>query len=282
MKLSIKLRGDLIFLDKPLILGILNLSPDSFYQYFSKQNYLQIATQVEKMALDGAFGIDIGAMSSRPGSSMITSQKEIEFLKPVLPYLIKDFPSLYFSLDTIHGTTARYGLDLGVDIINDISAFNLDKSMLDVVSEYRCVYILMHMLLTPDIMQLNPQYDYIIDDIYYFLSEKLEILYSKNVYDVIIDLGFGFGKSIEDNYHLLMHLSEFHTLKAPILTGISRKSMIYQPLKSSPEEALLGTSVLHYEALKQGTHFLRVHDVAAARDVVTLFELCEQGKKNLG
>ena len=225
--------------------------------------------QVEKHLNEGADIIDLGGYSSRPGAQEIDTKEEISRVIPFIKQIKKEFNTT-ISLDTFRSEVARQGLEEGVDIINDISAWEIDHQLLEVVSKYKCPYILMHMKGTPSTMQNKTQYANIFNEVIHFLSEKLAILQQKGINDVIIDPGFGFGKNLEQNYELLNNLSAFNILNKPILAGISRKSMIYNKLETTPELSLNGTTVLNTIALKNGASILRVHDVKEAVECIRL------------
>lgn len=270
---SLKLKGKLIVLDNPIIMGILNLTQNSFYDGGTLKTESQILLRVEKMLNEGAKIIDIGAMSARPFSQELTIAEELKPIETYLPKIISRFPEAFFSIDTYRSEVAAYALENGVCMLNDISGFRKDPQILHLLKKHQVPYILMHMKGEPQNMQLEPNYDDILSEIYNFFDAKINILKNSGVTDIILDLGFGFGKRIEDNYKLLKNLVYFDNFNLPILTGISRKSMIYKPLNISPNEALNGTSALHFEALRQGSKILRVHDVKEAQEIITLYNI---------
>jgi dihydropteroate synthase len=270
---SLNLGGHLISVEKPIIMGILNLDDHSFYdggQYNSEE---KILNRIEKMIEEGADIIDIGAVSSRPFSSPKSLQEELDVFKSYFKTISKTFQNTFFSIDTFRSEVAEYTLDHGAVIINDISAFRIDANLPKIVEKYQAAYVLMHMQGMPNNMQTNPIYNNLLQEILYFFTEKLYQLNSFNISDIIIDLGFGFGKTIEDNYKLLKNISYFDYLEKIQLVGLSRKSMIYKPLNTTPENALIGTSALHFEVLKQGAKILRVHDVLEAKQVIDLYQI---------
>jgi dihydropteroate synthase len=270
---SLNLGGHLISVEKPIIMGILNLDDHSFYdggQYNSEE---KILNRIEKMIEEGADIIDIGAVSSRPFSSPKSLQEELDVFKSYFKTISKTFQNTFFSIDTFRSEVAEYTLDHGAVIINDISAFRIDANLPKIVEKYQAAYVLMHMQGMPNNMQTNPIYNNLLQEILYFFTEKLYQLNSFNISDIIIDLGFGFGKTIEDNYKLLKNISYFDYLEKIQLVGLSRKSMIYKPLYTTPENALIGTSALHFEVLKQGAKILRVHDVLEAKQVIDLYQI---------
>jgi dihydropteroate synthase len=226
------------------------------------------------MLNSGARIIDIGGYSSRPGADPVTSEEEWNRLKEVIPAVsevLKDFPDCFISVDTFRAEIADKALNTGAHWINDISGGNLDPEIYHVAATHRCPYIMMHMQGNPSTMQLNPTYTHVTQDIISFFSEKLPLLHKMGIHDTIVDVGFGFGKTLEQNYQLLKELNAFELLGRPILTGVSRKSMIYKALEISPEESLNGTTALHMAALLGGTQILRVHDVAEAAETINLF-----------
>ena len=270
--MTINLKGNLIDLNEPKIMGILNLTPDSFFdggRFNSEESAVQ---QTEKMINEGAFFIDLGACSTRPGAAEISEDEEQKRLYPVLEKLINTFPEVYFSVDTYRSTVAEGSLDRGAAMINDISGGQFDSKMMETVGNYPAPYVLMHILGTPQKMQENPQYQNVTQEVLYYFSEKVQLAYEKGINDVIIDPGFGFGKTLEHNYELFNNLDLFHSLELPLLVGVSRKSMIYKKLSITPEEALNGTTALHSLALNKGAHILRVHDVKQAKECSVLLQ----------
>lgn len=273
---SLNLKRKLLIIDKPIIMGILNLTENSFYDGGTLQGEYEVMQRIEKMLEEGATIIDIGAMSSRPFSQTLSISEELKPLEIYLPKIVARFPETYFSIDTYRSEVARFAIENGICMLNDISAFSLDKDLVSIVKKHQILYVLMHMKGEPQNMQISPNYEDILSELFQFFDTKIKLLKSNGISDIIIDLGFGFGKRVEDNYKLLKNLSYFHSFKLPILTGISRKSMIYTPLNLSPKEALNGTSALHFEALRQGSKILRVHDVKEAKEVIDLYFLYEK------
>ncbi len=272
--MTINCKGRLIDLSTPKVMGILNVTPDSFFDggvYTNKENiYKRILSMID----EGADIIDIGAVSTRPNSDFPNEQEEWNRLLPALEVIKRDFPNFCFSLDTFRSTIAQKAVEqYGIAIINDISAGNLDNNMFATIKKLQVPYIIMHMQGTPKTMQINPTYNNVTSDIIKFFSEKISKLYELGVNDIIIDPGFGFGKTIEHNYTLLRHLDHFKILDHPILVGVSRKSMIYKTLNITPTEALNGTTVLHTISLLKGANILRVHDVKEAKEVIKLVEI---------
>jgi len=270
-KKSIVCENKLISFEYPIVMGILNLSPDSLF-YIGNRNLsgLALLREAEKMIKDGATILDIGAMSTRPGSLPISEEEERYRLLPAIAIIKRNFPDAIISIDTYRSSIAKAAIDNGASMINDISGGTLDNMMFDTIAKLQVPYILMHIKGTPQNMQENPVYKDVVNEILDFLLKRIKILNDLGVKDVIIDVGFGFGKTIEDNYKLLRNLHKFHITEAPILVGISRKSMINKVLNISPEDALNGTTVLNTLALLQGANILRVHDVKEAVETIKL------------
>lgn len=271
-KQTINCAGKLLELDKPVVMGILNITPDSFYDGGKRSDIEQIKQHIQQMLVDGAKIIDVGAYSSRPGATHINSREELERLRPVLQLLQKDFPDAIVSVDTFRAEIAKTIVEeYGVAIINDISGGEMDDKMFETIAQLNTPYILMHMQGTPQNMQQNPEYQNVVMDVMDYFSKKVSALKALGVHDVILDPGFGFGKTIEHNYQILNNMHEFDIFGLPILAGLSRKSMIYRPLEITPEKALNGTSVLNTLALMHGASILRVHDVKEASEAVELY-----------
>ena len=251
-------------------MGILNITPDSFYDGGKYKNELEILTQTEKMLHEGATFIDVGAYSSRPGAAHISEKEELSRILPVIDLLVKNFPEIILSVDTFRSEIAQKTIENGAAIINDISGGKMDENMFQTVADLQVPYILMHMLGTPQNMQQNPVYEDVTIDIITFFSKQIYKLHQLKVNDIIIDVGFGFGKTIENNYELLSNLSLFKQLDVPILAGISRKSMLYKPLEITAKEALNATTVANTIALLNGASILRVHDVKEAVEAIKI------------
>lgn len=262
----------LINRDIPVIMGIVNLTPDSFYDGGTYTDISNIMNKIQQYIDEGVGIVDVGAMSTKPGSKILPQSEEMGRLSHIIPKLKAKFNQILFSIDTIYGQTANYCLDNGFDIVNDVSAGSIDPSIFEVVAKYGCPYVLMHSSDIPETMQHNPIYDNVILEIIQFFQQKLKTLRKYGIEDVIVDPGFGFGKSTDHNFKILKSLSTFKMLGKPILAGISRKSMICKTLQISPkdEEALLATSALHMIALANGANILRVHDVKAAAHAIEL------------
>ncbi|MEM1215057.1 MAG: dihydropteroate synthase [Bacteroidota bacterium] len=253
-------------------MGVINVTPDSFYADSRKQHLAAIVATAGQMLSEGADIIDIGGMSSRPGAAIIQPAEELERVLPPIEAIRKQFPHALISIDTVHSTVARQAVAAGASIVNDISAGRIDAAMYDTVAELGVPYILMHMRGKPETMQQDLQYDKVVQRILDFFLQEVAILRQKGLNDIIIDPGFGFGKSVAQNYELLKGLHLFGMLEVPILAGLSRKSMIYKLLDTTPENALNGTSVAHLIALQQGARLLRVHDVRPAWEVIQIWE----------
>ena len=270
---TINLNSRLTVLDKPQVMGILNLTPDSFYAMSRKQTENDVATRVAQLMAEGADIIDVGACSSRPGADNVSAEEEMERLRRGLDILRQVAPEAVVSVDTYRADVAAMCVEeYGVAMINDISAGQLDERMFDTIARLRVPYVLTHMQGTPETMQASPQYVDVVHDVLRFLAARAEILHEKGVSDVVIDPGFGFGKTLEHNYQLMDRLEEFHLLELPLLVGISRKSMIYRLLDVTPDEALNGTTALNMVALMKGAHILRVHDVKACRECIQIVD----------
>lgn len=269
--MTINCKGNLVDFDTPKIMGILNLTPDSFYDGGSYKSDKQALSQVEKMLKEGATFIDIGGQSTRPTSTWLEPGEELQRILPVLDGIIKEFPEALISIDTFYAKVAKETVQHGAAIINDISAGNLDDAMFSTVAELQVPYIMMHMRGKPQTMQTLTQYDDLLRDILYYFSEKVNKARALGINDLIIDPGFGFSKTKAQNFKLLKELNLFKTLELPILMGVSHKSTIYKTLDIKPEEALNGTTALNMISLINGANILRVHEVKEALECVELF-----------
>lgn len=276
--LTLNCKGRLLSLEKPLVMGILNLTPDSFYDGGKYKQQSTLLKHTEAMLLAGASIIDVGGMSSRPGADVIGEDEELARVTPHLEAIIKAFPEIIISIDTIRAKVAQIAVEIGARMINDISAGKFDDQLYPTVAKLGVPYILMHMQGKPNNMQKKPEYKNVLTEIYDFFVKELAVLRSLGVMDILLDPGFGFGKRVEDNYQLLRHMHVFQALDLPILCGISRKSMICKVLKIQPSGALNGTTALHMVALQQGAKILRVHDVEEAVEVIKLWEQLEHAK----
>lgn len=271
-KTSITVRGKLLDLGSPKIMGIVNTTPDSFYSGSTVNSEDVLRARVNDMLLSGADILDIGGYSSRPGADDVSVQEEIDRVCPAIESILNEHPEAVISIDTFRSEVAENALKLGAAIINDISGFEQDDRLPKVAAKYNSPYILMHMRGTPQTMQKLTDYENIFSEMVKYFSTKMEVLKKAGVKDIILDPGFGFAKTLEDNHKLLHHLDYFHFLAAPLLVGVSRKSMIYKKLGTSPQEALNGTTVLNTVGLMKGAAILRVHDVKEAKEAVLLLE----------
>jgi dihydropteroate synthase len=269
--LYINVSGKLLDLSTPCVMGILNVTPDSFYAGSRMQTEETITRRVHQIMDEGAAMIDIGAYSSRPNADNVTPQEEMERLRTGLRILRKEYPDAIVSVDTFRADVARMCVEeFGVAIINDIAAGEMDTDMFRTVAALGVPYIMMHMQGTPQDMQQSPHYDNLLKEVFLYFAQKIEQLHELGVNDLILDPGFGFGKTLEHNYELLAHLEEFRLFELPLLVGISRKSMIYRLLDTTPQESLNGTSVLNTISLLKGANILRVHDVREAVEAVKI------------
>ncbi|KQX15523.1 dihydropteroate synthase [Flavobacterium sp. Root420] len=267
----INCKGQLIDLSIPKVMGILNVTPNSFFDGGKYKNEEEIISQVDKMLSEGATFIDIGAYSSKPSAEFVTEAEEIERIVPVIELILKHFPNALLSIDTFRAEVAKASLESGAVIINDIAAGELDDKMFDVIAKYNVPYIMMHMRGNPQTMQSLTQYDDIVKEMLFYFSEKVRKVRSFGINDLILDPGFGFAKTTDQNYEVLQKMELFNLLELPVLAGVSRKSMIYKTLHNTAQEALNGTTVLNTIALSKGAKILRVHDVKEAMECVTLF-----------
>ena len=274
-KVTLNAGGKLIDLDTPKVMGIINLTPDSFYAGSRKQDMDATLLQAQKMVTDGATFLDLGAYSSRPGAADISVQEEMDRLLPAVEAIVKDFPGAVLSIDTFRANVARSAIEAGAHIINDISGGELDKDMFATVARLQVPYILMHMKGTPQNMNQMANYDNVFDEVFDYFTNKYHQLKQLGVKDVILDPGFGFAKEAEHSYALMHRLQDFYVLQLPLLVGISRKNMIYKTLAITADEALNGTTALNTIALTKGANILRVHDVKEAVEAVKIWEMCK-------
>lgn len=268
---SIRIDTRLLTFERPVVMGILNVTPDSFFDGGLRVTLEERVKHAGLLWQQGAEIIDIGAYSSRPGAPLISSQEEIDRAVPVIERIRTIYPDIMLSIDTFRADVAKACIEAGAHIINDISGGTLDENMFDTVAALQVPYILMHMRGTPETMQQLTDYDDVVTDIAVFFSERISELRSRGVKDIILDPGFGFAKTLDQNYELLLRMDELHYLELPILGGISRKSMIYKKLDITPQEALPGTIALNALLLERGAHILRVHDVKEAKQIIDLF-----------
>ena len=271
---TINVRGRLVSLERPLVMGILNITPDSFYETSRCIDTQKALERAQQIIDDGGDIIDVGAYSSRPGADDVSEEEEIARLRSVLPIIREKYPDAIISVDTFRSSVARYAVEeCGVDIINDIMGGDGDEEMFSTIAQLKVPYVLMHMRGTPQTMQSKTDYSDVLVEMISYFSEKLNRLRLLGVSDVILDPGFGFAKSLDQNYNIIKNLTDIAQFNLPLLVGISRKSMIYQPLNISPGESLVGTVALNTIALAKGADILRVHDVKECVETVKIFEL---------
>ncbi len=273
-KATLNAGGKLIDLSSPKVMGIINLTPDSFYTDSRKQDIPAVLSQAEKMLTEGATFLDLGAYSSRPGAEDISIQQEMDRLLPAVEAIAQKFPGAVLSIDTFRSQVAEAAVQAGAHIINDISGGELDADMFATVAKLQVPYILMHMKGTPQNMVQQADYENVFDEVFDYFTNKYYQLKQLGVKDVIVDPGFGFAKRSEHSYELMRRLQEFNRLQLPILVGISRKRMIYNVLNNTAEDALNGTTVLNTIALTKGANILRVHDVKEAVEAVKIWKMC--------
>jgi dihydropteroate synthase len=269
--MTINCKGQLIDLSKPKVMGILNLTPNSFFDGGRYLDEAAIVAQVQKMLSEGATFIDIGAYSSKPNAEFVSVEEELSRIVPIVDLLVKQFPVILISIDTFRAEVAKACIQKGAALINDISAGKLDDKMLGIIAEYNVPYVMMHMRGTPQTMSTLTVYEDVVKEVLFYFSERIAAARSLGINDVIIDPGFGFAKTLQQNYEILQKLELFQQLNLPVLAGISRKSMIYKILNNSANESLNGTTALNTIALYKGASILRVHDVKEAMECVALF-----------
>jgi len=274
-KVTLNAGGKLIDLSTPKVMGIINLTPDSFYAGSRKQSVDEALLQASKMLSEGAAFLDIGAYSSRPGAADISVEEEMDRLLPVVKAIVDAYPDAVLSIDTFRSQIAEAAIKVGAHIINDISGGQLDDAMFATVARLQVPYILMHMKGTPQNMNQQAQYENIFDEVFDYFVDKYDQLKQLGVKDVIIDPGFGFAKKTEHSYALMNRLQDFSSLQLPVLVGISRKNMIYKTLGIIAADALNGTTALNTIALTKGANILRVHDVREAVEAVKVWEMCK-------
>jgi dihydropteroate synthase len=278
---TINVNGQLFDLATPKVMAILNLTPDSFFEGSRMQTAKQVAQRVTQMLAEGADFLDVGAYSSRPWADNVPMEEEMRRLREGLTVLRKEAPDAIVSVDTFRADIARMCIEeFGVAMVNDISGGELDNQMFDTIARARVPYIIMHMQGTPQNMQQAPHYENVLKEVMLHLAEKVEKLHEMKVNDIILDPGFGFGKTLTHNFELLAHLNEFDIFQLPILVGISRKSMVYKTLGITPQEALNGTTALHTIALSKGANILRVHDVKEAVETIKLWQAVNKHEFN--
>ncbi|MCE2612805.1 dihydropteroate synthase [Flavobacteriaceae bacterium D16] len=270
--MTLNCKGQLISLEQPIVMGVLNITPDSFYDGGRYQQPEEVLKQTEKMLNDGATFIDVGAYSSRPGADHVTEETELSRILPIIKLLLKEFPEVLLSIDTFRSSVASECIAAGATLINDISAGSLDPNMISTIGKLRVPYIMMHMRGSPQTMSGLTDYEDLMESVMLYFSEKIALAREAGIVDLILDPGFGFAKTLEQNYELLKNLNLMQHLDYPILVGLSRKSMIYKLLDLSPEEALNGTTALHMFSLTKGAKILRVHDVKEAMECAHLYQ----------
>jgi len=270
--MTINCQGTLVDLSKPKIMGILNLTPDSFFDGGNHNSIDAALVQCEKMITEGADFIDVGAYSSKPGTKEVSEEEELRRLLPTFEKMKLAFPQILFSIDTFRSKVAAQTIDCGAALINDISAGAFDSDMLSTVGKHQVPFVAMHMQGKPATMQLQPKYKNVVDEVIFFFSKKVKEARAAGINDIILDPGFGFGKTKEHNFELLKQLETFQCFDVPVLAGVSRKSMIYKTLNIEAETALNGTTVLHTVALTKKAQILRVHDVKEAKECIDLLE----------
>lgn len=269
---TINCRGHLLDLSRPAVMGIINVNDDSFYTESRSKQLHQVLDKAAAHLQAGAAILDLGAQSTRPGATDIGEQQELDHLLPAIHAILHQYPHAIISVDTYRASVADKTLQAGAAIINDISAGELDPDMIRVVAQHRAPYVAMHMQGTPATMQLQPQYEDVVQEVLDYCIRKIAACREAGINDIIIDPGFGFGKTLAHNYTLLKQLHTFHLLQYPLLVGVSRKSMIYKLLETNADNALNGTTAVHTIALQQGAQLLRVHDVAAAVEAIRIVE----------
>jgi dihydropteroate synthase len=267
---TLNCKGRLLIIDKPIVMGIINVTPDSFFEDSRQQAINDVVRKAEQMLHDGATIIDIGGQTTKPGSQEIGTQEEIKRVVPVIEALVQTFPGIYISIDTYQAAVAKAAVEAGACMVNDVSGGMMDATMLATVATLNVPYICMHMQGTPQTMQVKPTYDNVTKQVLDFFIERLAACKQAGIKDVIVDVGFGFGKTIAHNFQLLKKMTVFKMLSVPILAGLSRKSTVYKTLGISAKEALNGTTVLNTIALQNGADILRVHDVKEAKEAIVL------------
>ena len=270
--MTINCKGKLLDLSSPKVMGILNLTPDSFFDGGKHQNQDNILKTVEQMLEDGLDILDIGGQSTKPGSEVISADEELQRVEPILEIVIKNFPDLIISIDTFYSKVAQHAVEMGAAIINDISAGKIDEDLFKTVAKLKVPYILMHMQGMPKDMQAEPHYDNIIQEVNLFFAEKIQALKQLHINDIILDPGYGFGKTLEHNFQLLRNQELLGFNDYPILAGVSRKSMICKTLGVNPKDALNGTTAVNMLVLQHGAKILRVHDVREAKECIKIFD----------
>ena len=270
--MTLNCKGQLIDLKTPKVMGILNVTPDSFYDGGRFKNEKNVLTQVEKLLDEGATFIDIGAYSSRPGADFVSKEEELKRLIPIITSVVNNFPKIHISVDSFRSDVIKTAVEAGAAMVNDISGGQQDPLMFETVGALGVPYIMMHMRGTPKTMHQMTEYSDLIKEVYTYFSERIQLARAHQIKDIILDLGFGFSKTLEQNFELLKMLDYYKNLNLPILAGISRKSMVYKTLNTNANQALNGSTALHMVALQKGAKLLRVHDVKEALECIHLHE----------
>ena len=270
--MTLNCKGQLIDLKTPKVMGILNVTPDSFYDGGRFKNEKSVLTQVEKLLDEGATFIDIGAYSSRPGADFVSKEEELKRLIPIITSVVNNFPKILISVDSFRSDVIKTAVEAGAAMVNDISGGQQDPLMFETVGALGVPYIMMHMRGTPKTMHQMTEYSDLIKEVYTYFSERIQLARTHQIKDIVLDLGFGFSKTLEQNFELLKMLDYFKNLNLPILAGISRKSMVYKTLNTNANQALNGSTALHMVALQKGAKLLRVHDVKEALECIHLHE----------
>lgn len=269
---TLNCKGRLMVIDKPIVMGIINTTPDSFYPGSRSANEKEVLMRAEKMLQDGASILDIGGQSTRPGSEQVGAEEELRRVLPAIESIAKRFPEAFISIDSFYSKVVKESIHAGAHIINDVSAGAIDEDLLPTVAALKAPYVLMHMKGHPQTMQLNPSYENVVTEVFDSLNFKMAEFIKSGINDIIIDPGFGFGKTATHNFTLLKELQYFRQLNKPLMVGLSRKATVYKTLGIKAEEALNGTTVLHTMALLNGTNILRVHDVKEAMEAIKLVQ----------
>ena len=278
---TLNCKGRILTINEPVVMGIMNTTPDSFFSGSRINDVEAILSTAEKMIAEGALILDIGGQSTRPGSTKIEEAEELRRVIPAIEAIHSRFPDQIISIDTFYAKVARQAVIAGASIINDVSAGKFDNEMISTVADLQVPYVLMHMPDDPQTMQLNPTYKNVVGEVFDFLNFKMHEIVKKGIHDIIIDPGFGFGKTATHNFQLLNQLNWFHKLNRPLMVGLSRKATVYRTLQIEPEEALNGTTVMHSIALMNGAHILRVHDVKEAVQAVKLYSAYSKAKEQI-
>lgn len=273
---TLNCKGRLLVVDKPLVMGIINTTPDSFYSESRQENLDTVLAKAEIMIEEGATILDVGGQSTRPGSEKLTEEEEIKRVIDPIAAINKSFPEIVISIDTYYSNVAKMAVEAGASVVNDISAGSIDSKMIRTVAALKVPYVLMHMQGTPQTMQQQPMYENVTREVLDFLIKKVNDLHHSGITDIIVDPGFGFGKTIAHNFELLRNLPVFKMLNCPLLLGISRKSTIYKTLETTTEKSLNGTTVLHTIGLLNGASILRVHDVREGMEAIKLVDAYKQ------